>query len=124
MTAQVLYTSYGPCLLSSQPSVTSGTRTSAVTGVLSCQALLTPTTDTFTITWNTGQTSAVRANVQSSLIEGTTFVVLMTGTVPGGLFRGSTFTQTNTGTAGDLLNCLSGSGGLPGSYPATVLTIG
>ncbi|MFI8998630.1 hypothetical protein [Streptomyces sp. NPDC053542] len=105
--------------------MTSGTRTATVTGQLSCQALLAPTTVAFTITWNTGQTSTVRANVQSSLVEGTTFVVLLTGTVTGGLFNGSTFTQANTGAAGGIRDCLSGSGdGLPGIYTTTLLRIG
>ncbi|WP_030253342.1 hypothetical protein [Streptomyces violens] len=115
-------TEYGPCVSLSHPRVTSGTRTDRVSGSLSCLELLLPTSTTFRITWNTGQTSTVEASVQSSL-EGATLTVVMTGTVTNGLFAGGTFLQTNVGAATDILQCELGEGTVRDIYSTVTLEI-
>ncbi|MEU6114480.1 hypothetical protein ABZ840_08100 [Streptomyces sp. NPDC047117] len=115
-------TQYGPCTSLTQPGVTSGIRSSHLTGTLSCLELLAPTRITFTITWNTGQTSTVQANVQSSL-AGATLTVVTTGTVTSGLFAGDSVVQTNVGAATDTAVCTLGLGTVSSIYSTVTLEI-
>ncbi|WP_033260211.1 MULTISPECIES: hypothetical protein [Kitasatospora] len=117
-------TQYGPCVSPGHPGVTSGSTSGTVPpgGDISCLTLLVPTSVTFPITWNTGQTSTVSANIQSS-IEGVTFVVVLSGTVTSGLFAGDTYLQTNVGAASDILLCNAGLGSVQGVYSTVTLEI-
>ncbi|PSL52502.1 hypothetical protein B0I31_113175 [Saccharothrix carnea] len=114
---------YGPCVSLSHPAVTSGssTRTNVVPG-RSCLDLLAGGPSTFTITWNTGQTSTISAN-RTTTIVGAALVVTHTGTVTSGLFTGSTVLQTTTGPATAVLPCTAGLGTVAGIYSLVTLEI-
>jgi len=96
-------TRYGPCVSLSNPAITSDsrTRTLLVPG-RSCLDLLNSGSTTFTITSNTGQSSAISSNFTSTTV-GATLVVTDTGTVTSGLFIGSTVVQVLTAPAADVL---------------------
>ncbi|MEU4449308.1 hypothetical protein AB0K14_38260 [Actinosynnema sp. NPDC050801] len=114
---------YGPCVSPSNPAITSGSRT--YTGQepgRSCLDLLDSGSFTFTVTWNTGQTSTVSAN-DTSTIVGAALVVTATGTVTSGLFAGSSVVQVTTGPATDVLLCTAGLGTVAGIYSLTTLEI-
>ena len=101
-------TQYGPCVSASNPAITSGSRsrTLLIPG-RSCLDLLNSGSTTFTITWNTGQSSTVSSNFTSTTV-GATLVVTDTGTVTSGLFTGSTVVQVLTAPAADVLLCTAG----------------
>ncbi|RBQ13794.1 hypothetical protein DP939_43950 [Spongiactinospora rosea] len=67
-------THYGPCASAGVPGLTSGSRTFQGSGSRSCLSLLSSGTETFTITWNTGQTSTVSV-AKLVTIVGATLVV-------------------------------------------------
>ncbi len=116
-------TQYGPCVSLSNPAITSGTRiASGPTRGFSCLELLRSGSSTFTITWNTGQTSTISSN-HTGTIVGATMVVTRTGTVTAGLFAGSAFLQVNTSPAADVLLCTAGLGTVPSTYALVTLEI-
>ncbi|MFI9005856.1 hypothetical protein ACIGNX_01315 [Actinosynnema sp. NPDC053489] len=116
-------TQYGPCASLSNPAITSGSRTRTLSSPgLSCLDLLGSGSTTFTITWNTGQTSTVASNFTATTV-GAALVVTDTGTVTSGLFTGSTVVQTLTGPAADVLLCTAGLGTVSGIYAAATLEI-
>ncbi|RAY15734.1 hypothetical protein DPM19_08110 [Actinomadura craniellae] len=115
-------TQYGPCVSLGEPGVTSGSRSFQGTGSRSCLGLVQAGTETFTITWNTGQTSTVTVNKISNIV-GATLVVTFTGTVTSGLFAGGTVLQTVTGLATDILQCTAGLGTVSSIYSLVTLEI-
>jgi hypothetical protein len=116
-------TQYGPCTSLSHPAITSGIRARTTTDPgQTCLDLLESGSLTFTITWNTGQTSTISAK-RTSTLAGTTLIVTNTGTVTSGLFTGSTVVQTNTGAAPDVLLCTAGLGTVSSTYAAVTLEI-
>ncbi len=114
---------FGPCASLSNPAITSGSSalTAPVRG-FSCLELLNGGSFTFTITWNTGQTSTISANY-SATIAGAALVITRTGTVTSGLFAGSTVLQVLTGPAADVLLCTAGLGTVSSVYSLTTLEI-
>ncbi|MFI0421015.1 hypothetical protein [Spongiactinospora sp. 9N601] len=102
-------THYGPCAAAGVPGLTSGSRAFQGSGSRSCLSLLSSGTETFTITWNTGQTSTVSV-AKLVTVAGATLVVTFTGTVTAGLFTGSRVLQTVTGPATDITLCTLGLG--------------
>ncbi|MEU1390020.1 MULTISPECIES: hypothetical protein [unclassified Nonomuraea] len=115
-------TQYGPCLSTSVSGLTAGSRGAQNTSVRSCLDLLGAGTTTFTITWNTGQTSAVSGN-RTTTIVGAALVVTITGTVTSGLFAGDSVLQTVTGPSADVLLCTAGLGTVSSIYSTVTLEI-
>ncbi len=116
-------TQYGPCVSLSNPAITSGSRarTLLIPG-RTCLDLLNSGSTTYTITWNTGQTSTVSSNFTSTTV-GAALVVTDTGTVTSGLFAGSTVVQVLTGPATDVLLCTAGLGTVSSIYSVVTLEI-
>ncbi|MFF4987011.1 hypothetical protein ACFY19_07465 [Streptosporangium saharense] len=102
-------TTYGPCVSAGVPGLTSGSRTFQGTGSRSCLSLLSTGTETFTITWNTGQTSTVSVSKIVNVV-GAALVVTFTGTVTSGLFAGDAVLQTVTGPSAGITLCTLGLG--------------
>lgn len=100
-------TTYGPCVSARVPGLTSGSRTFQGTGSRSCLSLLSAGTETFTITWNTGQTSTVSVGKLVNVV-GAALVVTFTGTVTSGLFAGDAVLQIVTGPAVGITLCTLG----------------
>lgn len=100
---------YGPCTSLSQPTLTSGSRTTSLTTVTSCLDLLGPGSITYTIAWNTGQRSTITSNY-TSVVTGTVLTVVATGVVTSGLFAGDSVVTNFTGPATDNLLCTVGLG--------------
>ncbi|MBV1856385.1 hypothetical protein [Catellatospora tritici] len=100
---------YGACVSASVPAITSGTATGSVTVTRSCLDLLASSTVTFTITWNTGQTSTISANYSPTLV-GPVYTTLSTGVVTGGLFAGDTYVNDRSGVSPPLALCALGLG--------------
>lgn len=114
---------YGPCVSLSVPDLTSGTRSNTAPPRLrSCLDLLDPAPFTWTIIWNTGQTSTVSGTANSN-IAGAVLVVTLTGTVTSGLFAGDTFVQINTGAATDITTCTLGLGSVRSVFTTSTLEI-
>jgi hypothetical protein len=100
---------YGNCLSTTEPKITSGTRSGSFSGPRGCLSAPPSGTSTFTVTWNTGQTSDVTAVSGGYDVAGQT-VHTLTGTVIGGLFTGSAFVEAIPQVSLNLLGCLSGPG--------------
>ncbi len=114
---------YGPCTSLSHPAVTAGFRArTANDQEQTCFDLLDVVSLTFTITWNTGQTSTISANRTINIV-GAALVLTDTGTVTSGLFAGSTVVQTTTGPAADVLLCTAGLGTVSSTYAFIALEI-
>jgi hypothetical protein len=119
LTAQ---TTFGTCVSLTHPSIVSGTvPANAVTTTSSCNQLLGTASPTFTITWNTGQTSTLTGTTYTDKVDGQPVVILL-GSVSGGLFAGATITE-QTVLTGDLTGCL-GPGLSATSGPAVLTIIG
>ncbi|MFH8755935.1 hypothetical protein [Streptomyces atroolivaceus] len=113
----------GPCVSLSQPQVTSGT--SVLTRpprLRTCTDLLGASSGTFVVTWNTGQTSTVSANFNTTVV-GAVLVVVATGTITSGLFQGDALVMNLTGPATDVLLCTLGLGTFESIYSALTLEI-
>lgn len=113
----------GPCISLSQPQVTSGT--SVLTRpprLRTCADLLGASSGTFVITWNTGQTSTVSANFNTT-VAGAVLTVVGTGTITSGLFQGDALVMNLTGPATDVLLCTLGLGTVSSIYSAVTLEI-
>ena len=116
-------TQYGPCISASAPTLVSGTAGfQAPAPGWSCQMLLQAFPSTFTITWNTGQTSTISGNATST-ITGGALVYTLTGTVTSGLFVGDTVLQTSTAPATNVLLCILGLGKVSSIYSLVTLEI-
>jgi hypothetical protein len=113
---------YGPCLSLTQLGLTSGSRSSIAVRTRSCLELLTAGTITYTITWNTGQTSTISGDITAS-VAGAVVVFTITGTVTAGLFTGANAVQVNTGPAADILLCTLGLGTVPSLTSTSTLQI-
>ncbi|MEU4769263.1 hypothetical protein AB0H12_39065 [Actinosynnema sp. NPDC023794] len=116
-------TQYGPCASLSNPAITSGsrTRTLLIPG-RSCLDLVNSGSTTFSITWNTGQSSTISSNFTSTTV-GAALVVTDTGTVTSGLFTGSTVVQVLTAPAVDVLLCTAGLATVSSIYSLMTLEI-
>ena len=116
-------TQYGPCISAGTPTLTSGTAGfQAPAPGWSCHNLLQAFPSTFTITWNTGQTSTISGNATST-ITGGALVYTLTGTVTSGLFTGDTVLQTSTAPATNILLCTLGVGSVSSIYSLVTLAI-
>ncbi|MEV0268021.1 hypothetical protein AB0H43_04525 [Hamadaea sp. NPDC050747] len=100
---------YGPCVSASQPLIMSGSRTATVTTTSSCADLLGPGSITYTITWNTGQTTTISSTF-TRVVAGAVYTVTATGVVTSGLFAGDTVVTNFTGPATDITLCTLGLG--------------
>ena len=121
--ATTLTVSYGPCVSPGAPAVTSGTVSqSGNPPGRSCLELLQPGPVSFTITWNTGQTSTVIGN-RVSTIAGAVLETVVTGTVTAGLFTGDTVVQSSTGASVDVTLCTVGLGTVAALYAVVTLEI-
>lgn len=106
---------YGPCVSLSQPAITSGTRSASATTTTSCADLLGPGTFTYTITWNTGQTSTLSTNY-TRVAAGGVYTVTATGVVTAGVFAGDTVLVNYTGISTDITLCTLGLGTVSSLY--------
>jgi hypothetical protein len=123
LSSSTVSSQFGPCVSLSQPALTSGTFTKTNSArPRTCLDLLSATSITLTITWNTGQTSTLSVNVTSTIV-GAALVVTGTGTVTAGLFTGDTVATTQTGPAADVLLCTAGLGTVPSIYALITLEI-
>lgn len=98
----------GGCVSPSHPEITGATFTALVSGTFSC--LSGSTTNTSTYHWNTGHSSVVQGGFEINLKPGGTTVLVLTGTVVQGLFKGATVVQTKVLPATDLTACLTPEG--------------
>ncbi|MFD1146233.1 hypothetical protein [Saccharothrix hoggarensis] len=116
-------TQYGPCTSTSVPELTSGSRSATITyPALSCLDLVTSAPLTFTITWNTGQTSTISGSTTVTT-AGAALVVTITGNVTAGLFAGDSVVQTITGPSTAVTLCTLGMGTVPSIYGVVALSI-
>lgn len=113
---------YSPCI-STAPGLTSGSRSSVVARTTQCSDLLASGSLTFTVNWNTGQTSTLHTNFTSTSV-GVARVVTHTGQVNSGLFAGDNVIQTLTSPSLDLVNCTLGLGTVSSVYSTVLLKIG
>jgi hypothetical protein len=113
----------GPCVSLSEPGITSGTATVVnQPRQRSCLDLLAGGSMTIGITWNTGQTSTVSANFNTTVV-GALLQVVITGTVTSGQFQGDTVLLTQTGPATQVLLCTLGLGTVQSIYSTVILEI-
>jgi len=75
----------------------------------SCTQLLAPSTQTLTVTWNTGQTTTYTSRYTASVV-GAAYTVTGLGVVVDGLFKGQAIATNFTGPALDILLCTAGLG--------------
>ena len=116
-------TQYGPCTSTSVPGLTSGSRSATIPyPALSCLDLLNSAPLTFTITWNTGQTSTISGSTTVTT-AGAALVVTITGNVTAGLFAGDSVVQTITGPSTAVTLCTLGLGTVSSIYAVVTLTI-
>lgn len=113
---------YGPCVSLSQPAITSGTRAATATTTSSCADLLGSGTFSYTINWNTGQTSTLSTNY-TRVVAGAVYTVTATGVVTAGVFAGGTVAVNYTGLATDITLCTLGLGTISDIYLLGTLEI-
>ncbi|MEV0613483.1 hypothetical protein AB0I81_09170 [Nonomuraea sp. NPDC050404] len=113
---------YNPCVSLTQPTLTSGTRANVIVSTRSCPDLLASAPATFTINWNTGQSSTISGTSNTST-AGALIVVAITGTVTAGLFAGAAVTQVNTAPSAQILLCTLGLGTVSNLTSLVTLTI-
>ncbi|NUR74110.1 MAG: hypothetical protein HOU81_25155 [Hamadaea sp.] len=113
---------YGPCTSVSHPAITSGSRTATVPLTASCLDLLGSGTLTYTITWNTGQTSTITSNFTRTVV-GAVYEILATGTVTAGVFAGDSVVTDFTGPSTDITLCTLGLGTVSSVYNVGTLEI-
>jgi hypothetical protein len=113
-------TVFAPCVSLTDPDVSSGAIPSAtVTRTFSCLALLAGGPGAQPIVWNTGDTSVFSFTSMTQVVRGE-LVVVQTGNISAGRFRGATAALTTT-WLGNLTTC--GTTGFPGGAGPTTLTI-
>ena len=105
-------TAYRPCSSFAFPAITSGYESQTFSFGDDCTMVLLPGSPTFTITWNTTQTTTIAAS-RTATLSGNTLTVNFAGTVTGGLFAGSNVRQTFKASTPELVSCLAGTGRLP-----------
>ncbi|MEU0664336.1 hypothetical protein [Streptomyces lavendulocolor] len=114
---------YGPCVSQSNPALTQGSRKASVSfASRSCLDLLDSTSVSFTIQWNTGQSSTVAGNASTTIV-GASRVLVVTGNVTAGLFAGDSFVQTAIAPATDITLCTLGLGSVSSLYSVVTLEI-
>lgn len=113
---------YGPCTSLSYPAITSGSRMVSFSTVSSCLDLLGPGTITYTITWNTGQTTTITSNF-NRVVVGAVYQIIATGSVTAGLFAGDSVVTNFTGPATDIVLCTLGAGTVSSVYNIGLLEI-
>lgn len=97
---------YNNCVSPSQPTITSANPTgSAVEDVGCLQGIVPPQSGTFTITWNTGQTSTFDYLTVEAQADGQD-IYTTTATVTSGVFTGDTMEEIISENSPNLLNCL------------------
>lgn len=122
-TTRTIDQSYGPCIGTGEGAgVRSGTHYSTNRTNRSCLQLLSSATVTWTIEWNTGHTSTVRANRVSN-VAGAVFTNTFTGSIVSGQFAGRSMIETMTAPATDITLCTLGLGKLTGLNSLHTLTI-
>ncbi|MBB5867142.1 hypothetical protein F4553_000521 [Allocatelliglobosispora scoriae] len=125
-TTIVKQTTYKPCVSQSNPNVISGTSNVTFNMMDDCTMLMLTGSTTFTILWNTGQTSTITATRSPMLVgtpPGSQFVVNFTGTVTAGLWAGLNAKQQFKGSGDDLFNCLYRGGRLQSLKSSVTLAI-
>jgi hypothetical protein len=125
-TTIVKQTSYRPCVSQSDPNVVSGTSNVTFSMMDDCTMLMLTGPTTFTILWNTGQTSTISAT-RTPMLVGTPptaqFIVNFSGTVTAGLWAGLQAKQQFKGSGNDLYNCLYLGGRLQALKSSVTLAI-
>ncbi|MBB5866747.1 hypothetical protein F4553_000126 [Allocatelliglobosispora scoriae] len=120
-------TVYKPCTSPTVPEIVSGTSSTSFSMPDDCTMVLLPSTVSFTITWNTGRTTTVKASRTATLANPTgtspTLTVDFAGSVTAGLFTGSLVQQQYVGSGAELAACLNGTGRLPALKSAVSLLI-
>lgn len=115
---------YGPCVSPTDPDIISGSAVRQDSGEeRSCLELFNPGTVTYTITWNTGETSVITGNTTSTMVAGLV-VTTVTGTVVEGVFAGSNVVEVLTAVSSDLLLCTLGLRSVSRIASTLVLKIG
>jgi hypothetical protein len=113
---------FGPCTSTSVPAITSGTFSGTFqVPNRSCLTLAGSGTSTSTITWNTGQTSTLALNFNTTIV-GAVYTSILTGAVTSGLFAGDNVISNQTGPATDVLLCTAGLGTVPSIYTIGTIT--
>lgn len=115
-------TAYEACTSPTVPEITSGKSVLSLTMLDDCTMVLAPSTVSFTITWNTGRTSTIKAT-RTATLSGNTLTVDFAGSVTAGLFTGSLVQQQYVGSGTELIACLNGVGRLSGLKSAVSLLI-
>ncbi|GAB2662915.1 hypothetical protein [Nocardia goodfellowii] len=102
---------YGPLCVGtgSAAGITSGTHYSSNTTSRSCLQLLSTGNVSWTITWNTGQTSTVSTSRVSNVV-GAVFSNVFTGTVTAGVLQGHTLIENMTAPSLPITLCTAGLG--------------
>ncbi|MET9254951.1 hypothetical protein ACGFZL_12090 [Streptomyces sp. NPDC048182] len=114
---------YGPCVgTGAAAPITGGTHSSTNTTTRSCLQLLSTATVSWTIHWNTGQSSTVTAQRVSNL-AGAVFTNTFTGTVTGGFLQGRSFVETMTAPSLQITACTLGQGSVAGIGAAHTFTL-
>ncbi|MFF7454666.1 hypothetical protein [Kitasatospora sp. NPDC008115] len=99
----------GTCVSLTTPSLTSGTSSGSASLTFQCSDLLSTSTGSQDITWNTGQTSTFSYTRTFSLVNGNS-VTSLNGSITSGLFNGDTASLVITDRNLDLLACQSPGG--------------
>lgn len=118
--------SYQSCMSLSNPAITSGTSASSGFLEASCGVLLSDGPFSFTVTWNTGQTSQFEGTFASTHVAGILTGATTGATVTAGVFAGSSLSHVNTFplSDADLLQCELGQSTISGfSGPLTLAII-
>lgn len=113
---------YSPCVSALYPQLISGTSFGVRSVPRSCLDLLASSRISWTIDWNTGQSSDVVANGAVNIV-GAVVTVTYTGTVVSGLFAGDTLVQQEVGPATSILECTLGLGTVSSFYATMTLVI-
>lgn len=111
---------YGPCR-SSDPTLISGSDAVTVTTMASCLLHNPSGPVDGLVSWNNGKTSEVFGNFTAVISAGQE-VVVFSGTISAGEFKGDTVVATSTSHALNLLACLAPPG-VTSSFGAEVLAI-
>lgn len=120
--ALTLTAQYGPCVSPSQPTITSGARAVTVNITAGCLDLLGAASGSYTITWNTGQTSTVAVNT-NRVIAGAAYTLASTGVVTSGVFAGDAVVANLTGPSTDITLCTLGLGSVDKIYTIGTLEL-
>ena len=98
--------SLGPCLVSSDPAVRSGSAAASFPVLAGCLHLDPGVAGSKTFTWNTGETSRFEFTIVGTTVAGQV-VVTNTGTITAGKFAGAVAEEVIANASLSLLNCLA-----------------